>query len=189
MSHKILFNASFHSLLTTIDRELTEITKKKGCPCGGKLHRANYPRSPFGLLSQFRDYYDARFSLCCDTCRKRITPQSVRFFGRRWFPAPLLILISALMLGINERRLEQVKRHFGITVSESTWKRWRRWWREVFITTPFWQQAKGLAPEAIEKNISFPRALLTLFRGALEEKMRLLLRFLAPLTGGDLRAV
>jgi hypothetical protein len=189
MSHKFLFDANFHLLLNTIDQEIAKETQQKGCiHCGNKLHQANYPRSPVGIPSEFRCAYDERLSFCCDECRRRTTPQSVRFFGRRWFPAPLLILVSALMLGINERRLAQVKRHFGIAVSESTWKRWRRWWRESFMATQFWQQAKGLAPTAIETR-SFPRALLSVFPGVLEEKMRLLLRFLSPLTGGILRAV
>jgi hypothetical protein len=92
------------------------------------------------------------------------------------------------MLGINERRLTQVKRHFGIVVSESTWKRWRRWWRKLFMATRFWQQAKGHISIPL-KACRCPRALLAQFKGSLEEKMRLLLRFLAPLTGGALRAV
>lgn len=190
MSQNFLSNASFHLLLNKIDQEITDKAKLQGClSCGNKLHKANYPRSPAGLPSQFRNFYDERFSLCCNTCRKRITPPSVRFFGRRWFPAPLLMLISALMLGINERRLLQVKQHLGITVSECTWKRWRRWWRESFHKTLFWQQAKGLVPILIEPNKLFPRALLDLFQGTLQEKTRLLLHFLSPLTGGVLRAV
>src|SRR6266568_1834893 len=118
MLHKLLLNATFHSALISIDEELAENIQKKGCPCGGELHQANYPRSPSGIPSLFRSNYSERFSYSCDTCRKRTTPQSVRFFGRRWYPAPLLIFISALMLGVNERRLEQVKRHFGIVVPE-----------------------------------------------------------------------
>jgi hypothetical protein len=190
MSHKFLFNASFHFLLNSIDQEFAIETQKKGCPyCGNKLHQANYPRSPFGMLSPFRHYYDERLSFCCDSCRKRTTPQSVRFFGRHWYPAPFLMLISALTLGINERRLLQVKRHFGIVVSESTWKRWRRWWRDSFITTAFWRKERSLIPTVIETKKTLPRALLNVFQGVLEEKMRYLLRFLSPLNGGVLRAV
>ena len=101
MSHKFIFSASFHSLLIAIDRELSELTRQQGCSCGGRLHQSNYPRSPFGLPAEFRSFYDERFSSCCHDCRKRTTSPSVRFFGRRWYPAPLLLLISALMLSIN----------------------------------------------------------------------------------------
>jgi hypothetical protein len=190
MSQNFLFNASFHLLLITIDQEIANKILTNGCPyCKGNLHRADYPRSPVGMPSQFRYHYNERFSFCCDTCRKRTTPPSVRFFGRRWYPAPLLLLVSALMLGINERRLVQVKRHFGIVVSESTWKRWRRWWRESFALTLFWRKEKGVVPISIETSQAFPRPLLNIFKGTLGEKMRFLLRFLSPLTGGILRAV
>lgn len=189
MIQKFLSTATFHLLLISIDRELTENIKKIGCPCGGKLHQANYPRSPLGIPVPFRSSYEERFSLCCATCRKRTCSPSVRFFGRHWYPAPLLVLISALTLGINERRLKQVRHHLGIAVSESTWKRWRRWWRQSFETTSFWQQAKGFALKAIETKKIFPRALFVLFHGTLEEKLRLLLKFLSPLTSGNLRAV
>lgn len=186
---KFLLNTNFHSLLISIDQELTEKIKEKGCICGGKLHQANYPRSPLGLSTFFRSSYMERFSLCCDTCRKRKTPLSVRFFGRYRYPASLLVLISALMIGINERRLKQVKQHLGIVVNESTWKRWRRWWRQSFETTSFWQQTNGLALQAIETKKLFPRALFILFAGTFSKRMILLLRFLSPLTGGHLRAV
>jgi hypothetical protein len=190
MSQNFLFNTSFHLLLNKIDQEITDKDRQQGCFfCGNKLHKANYPRSPVGLPSQLRHHYNERLSLCCDTCRKRTTPRSVRFFGRRWLPAPLFMLISVLMLGINERRLQQVKQHFGITVSESTWKRWRRWWRDSFQKTLFWQQSKGLAPSAIETNKFPPRALLDILQGSIEEKICRLLKFLSPLTGGVLRAV
>lgn len=189
MSHKFLFNATFHSLLNTIDQDLAAQAQQAGCPCSGKLHRSHYPRSPLGLPSGFRDYYQERLSFCCETCRKRITPPSVRFFGRRWFPAPIFILICVLKLGINDRRLLQVKRHLGIKISESTWKRWRRWWHETFLQTKFWQQAKGLIPSILGTDISLPRDLLATFSGEFKDKLYLLLRFFSPLSNGILRVI
>lgn len=188
MSHKFLFKSSFHSFLITLDRELSETVRQKGCRCGGTLHRSNYPRSPFGLLPEYRGSYEERFSFCCNDCRRRTTPPSVRYFGRRWYPAPLLILISALMLSINEYRLSQIKRHFGITVSESTWKRWRRWWREVFVDTAFWKRFGGLVPEP-KKPVTMARRILSAFKGTLEDRMLSLLKFMSPITAGYLRAV
>ena len=97
----------------------------------------------------------------------------------------MLFTVSCLMVGINERRLNQVKQHFGISVSERTWKRWRRWWRDKFVATPFWQQIKGFALQALQIEKSFPRALLSLFKKKrLGEKIILLLRLLSPLTVG-----
>lgn len=188
MSHTFLLNSTFHSSLTIIDQELAEATRLAGCPCGGSLYQADYPRSPFGLPEALRHHYDHRFSFCCGDCRKRITPPSVRFFGRRWFPAPLLILISALAFGATEYRCIQIRRHFGVLISQSTWKRWRRWWRISFVETDFWLQAKGLIPIAYFNGL-FPRTLLSLFSGCLEERLILLLKFLKPLTAGIFRTV
>lgn len=166
---------------------------KQGCPhpgCKGKLHRADYPRSPMGLPADFRDLYNHRHSLCCDTCRKRTTPASVRFFGRRWYPAPLFILLSLLTCGISQRRLTQVKRHLGFVASESTWRRWRQWWRTHFVQTRFWQQEKGRVPPTPELSRGpFPSVLLNLLKGRATEKIPLLLDFLSPPTAGNLRAV
>lgn len=190
MSQKFIFKSSFHALLTEIDQELAAMALKSGCVhCGGKLHQADYPRSPAGMPSAFRDQYCQRISFCCSICRKRTTPPSVRFFGRRWFPAPIFILISILQSGINERRLAQIKQHFGITISESTWKRWRRWWRDIFVTTQFWMKEKGLLSTPLQTNQFIPCALFHGFKGNCMDRVVLLIRFLSPLTGGVLRAV
>lgn len=192
MSHKYIFNANFHALLNQIDQEMAEQVRVQDCIyCGSKqLHQAHYPRSPFGISPELRMYYDKRLSFCCGNCRKRSTTPSVRFFGRRFFIGPLFIFISALILGINALRLAQIKRHFGITVSESTWKRWRRWWREIFPGTGFWQQGKGKIKPVSELNGGpFPRVLLDQLVGQMTEKISTLLKFLAPLTAGAFRAV
>jgi hypothetical protein len=188
MSHKFALNSTFHRLLVAIDFDLAETTRQNGCSCGGALHLSNYPRSPLGLAAQFRSDYDIRFSFCCGDCRKRTTPPSVRFFGRRRYPAPLLLLISALMVSINDHRLTQIKRHFGISVTESTWKRWRRWWRDAFAQTRFWKKARGLIPEP-KKMHYLPRRILNGFQGLLVKKIILLLQFLSPIIAGLLRAV
>lgn len=190
MSYKFLLKTSFHELLTEIDQDLAIKCQKAGCPhCGGQLHQAAYPRSPHGVFKDFREYYQSRFSFCCANCRKRTSPETVRFFGRYWHVAPVLILISALSLGINDRRLKQIKIHLGVTVSESTWKRWRKWWGSVFCTTPFWQQSKGLLSNFDEEACFLPRDLLILFKESLDKKMVRLLKFLSPLTAGGVRAI
>jgi hypothetical protein len=188
MSHKFLLNTSFHKRLVALDQELAEQTRLAGCQCGGNLYQSNYPRSPFGMPFALREHYQERLSFCCGLCRKRTTSPSVRFFGRRWFPEPLLIFISALKLGATESRCVQIKRLFGVTISQSTWKRWRRWWCTSFTESHFWIQAKGFIP--IEHlNGPFPRKLLSVFIGCLEERLVFCLKFLAPVTAGIARAV
>lgn len=190
MLYQLLSDASFHALLLQIDIDLGLHTQEDGCPyCQGVLDKADYPRSPFGLIAKQRDYYQSRISFCCRDCRRRVTPESVRFFGRRFYVAPVFMLLCLLQSGINERRLNQVKRHFGIHVSESTWKRWRRWWREKFLQTKFWEMKRHLVITQLPELASYPRALCQCFQGSFIDKFSQLLRFLSPLTGGVLRAV
>ena len=77
--------ASLWLFLLSVDQDLAERTRQQPCPCGGRLHRANYPRKPRGCDQDLPQDYDSRFSFCCDRdgCRKRITPPSVRFLGRK----------------------------------------------------------------------------------------------------------
>lgn len=190
MSQNFILKSSFHAIIIKIDQEMAAIAMGKGCGhCGDKLHRADYPRSPVGMPPEFRDDYNRRISFCCSSCRKRTTPASVCFFGRRRYPASIFILFCILQCAINERRLSLIKRHFGITVSESTWKRWRRWWRDSFMETKFWVREKGLLSTPPCTNQLLPRALFNLFTGNFTEKICLFLRFLSPLTGGVFRAV
>lgn len=191
MSQNFLYKSSFHEHLIHIDRELADICAKKGCCyCDGKLHKCDYPRSPMGMPLEFRGQYSQRISFCCVNCRKRATPPSVRFFGRCWYPAPLFIFISIMICGINKRRITLIKKHFGIVVCESTWRRWRKWWRNEFIVTKFWQSEKGrFAPTAAITQKPFPRAIFNLYMGNIEQKMLLFLRFLKPLTINIFRAI
>jgi hypothetical protein len=189
MYHKLLIDPSFHALLKAIDDDLAEITRKEACcHCGGALHQANYPRSPLGLSTSCREHYDSRRSFCCGDCRKRVTTPSVRFFGRRRFPAAIMLLISAFISSTSRRRYHQVTHYFGITMSLRTWVRWRRWWRECFIGTAFWKQAKAQLPSKALVG-PFPRQLFSIYPGRQNERLVMVLQFLAPLTAGVYRAV
>jgi len=188
MYHNLLQNTMFHAFLTTIDETLANKIGEAGCLCGGSLHQSDYSRSPLGLPIFCRKYYNRRLSFCCGQCRKRITPPSVRFFGRRRFPAPTFILLSFLKRGISAPILKQVRHHFGVDVSKRTWQRWCRWWREGFVATAFWRQAKGLIPiSALNEN--YPRPLLRVYSGSFSDRWVAVLKFLAPLTAGIYRAV
>ena len=187
MYHDLLQNTIFHAFLTTIDDELANKVREARCLCGGALHRADYPRSPLGLTVVCREYYESRRSFCCDQCRKRVTTPSVRFFGRHRFPAPTFVLLSFLKRGVAAPTLKQVRRHFGIDISKRTWRRWCRWWREGFIATAFWKQAKGICPTG-DPDDDYPRSLRCAYSGSFSDQWVAVLRFLAPLTAGVYRA-
>ena len=59
---------------------------------------------------------------------------------------------------------------------------WRRWWREDFPRTPFWQSVRErfMPPVTIER---LPRSLLERFdAGAMTDRLAVMLRFIAPLS-------
>ncbi len=89
MYHDLSRSASFWSFLLAVDEDLAAETRKKGCLCGGRLHSANYLRKPRGTPVQLPEPQRLRLSFCCDRdgCRKRATPRSVRFLGRKVYLA------------------------------------------------------------------------------------------------------
>ena len=189
MYHSLLKTTKFHVVLVTIDDDLANKTRQNPCAyCGGPLHQANYPRSPLGLPEPCRDYYQQRYSFCCGDCRKRVTIPSVRFFGRRRFPAAVMVLISAFMSDNLKRGYSKVRRFFGVAISLRTWVRWRRWWQECFTNTNFWKQAKATLPPD-NHNGPYPRKLFLNYPNRLNKQLEMVLQFLAPLTAGVYRAV
>lgn len=183
MCHAGLSPTNFHSLLLEIDLDLVEQVRLRGCPhCGGPLHRADYPRKPWGLGRQARSCYARRFSLCCDRdgCRRRTTPGTMRFLGRRRYTAVMMVLVSALTHGITARRGERLRQALG--VSRRTLTRWRAWWREALVASVFWRTVRGRLASALDVQ-ALPAVLLEAFEGRSRRRRLLrLLGFLAPLS-------
>jgi hypothetical protein len=188
--NSIILNPDFHLFLFYIDKDLAQSICDSNCPfCDKALHQANYPRSPNGMPADQREYYEIRFSFCCSECRKRITPESIRFFGRRWHPAPAHLLICFLKLKVTNKLLNQVQKHLGITISKSTWIRWKQWWQEQFSQTDFWKLSRAqLANQPVGNDI-IPRFLVRLFPQQFSDKLTSLLKFLSPITGRYLRGI
>lgn len=179
MLSEIIDNSRFEVLLASIDSDLAARAKSKGCAhCGGTLHSATYPRKPRGL-SDSTDPPNRRHSFCCATCRRRTTPASVRFLGRRVYAGTVVLLMSAMDEGVTNRRIEALRSVLG--VHRRTLQRWRHWWRTVFAATPFWSVTRGnLTPPP--DATALPASLLERFAGP-DAPMRLVqcLRFLIPL--------
>ena len=137
MYHDLPRTARFWSFLLAVDQDLAEETRKKACPCGGRLHSANYLRKPRGTPVRLPEQEFLRFSFCCDRdgCRKRVTPPSVRFLGRKVYFGAIVILIGAMRQGPSPRRVRELSTRFG--ADESTITRWQTFWREHFPQTPF----------------------------------------------------
>jgi hypothetical protein len=183
MYHDLFQNASFWSFLFEVDQDLASTAKRKGCSCGGRLHRADYPRKPRGGGRNLPACYGYRLSFCCDQdgCRKRTTPPSVRFLGRKIYLAAVVVLVAAMRQGPSARRVHQLSELFDI--DERTIVRWRVFWREHFPQTAFWKANRGRL--ALRADIALlPRALLDVFirRDDSRDDWKRLLSFLSPIT-------
>jgi hypothetical protein len=116
-----------------------------------------------------------------DGCRKRTTPESLRFLGRKVYLATVVTLISAMLLGTTPARLARLSMVPGI--DRRTLARWRAWWRSTFSDGPFAAVAKAALVPPLD-IAGLPVSLLDRFAGGLDQKLIALLRFLGPLTGG-----
>ena len=180
MYHDLPDSASFWSFLLAVDEDLAAETREKGCRCGGRLHCANYPRSPQGSSVRLSEFQCLRLSFCCDRerCRKRMTPPSVRFLGRRLYLGAIVILVGAMRQGPNRWRVSELSKRFG--ANESTITRWQTFWREHFPRTPFWKSARADFVTLGE----IPYSLVDAFLGGHPqyEGWKRLLRFLSPIS-------
>ena len=179
MFHNLLLNASFHHRLRQLDQEKMASVRAQGCRfCSGQLHQANFPRVGFGIPGSMRHFYQVRFSLCCSQCRRRTTPPSVRFLGARRFAALVMVLMCAQRSGAKEKRLDRIRCRVGLSISLTTWKRWRKWWKEAFPVTSLWRQVKGLFVSQDELS-TFPGDLLKLLKAP---RLLNFLRLISPLS-------
>lgn len=179
MGLNLLQSNDLRNLLTKTDHELAGKAHATGCPlCGSALHRANYKRQPRWPLWEGVAAWDLRLSFCCsaDGCRKRRTPPSVRFLGRRVYVGVVVALVCAVCVGLTHTRVKKLREHLGI--DRRTLDRWRKWWLDEFVKTPAWKELRGdLVPAVDEQQL--PACLLARFGDGvanLERLMRALAR-------------
>jgi len=170
-------------LLEHVDAELAEGVQAQGCQfCGeGTLHRADFDRKPKGGPS----HWNRRHSFCCDRegCRRRHTPPSVRYLGRKVYVGFVVVLLTAMHQGLTPWRLQQL----GLVLPEvdrRTWERWRKWWREHFVATGFWKVARArFRPPLSAEHL--PLGLCERFPIDTPDGLVKLLRLLSPITTGS----
>ena len=186
MWHGLLRDSRFFETLLRFDEDLAEQVRAAGCRrCGGVLHRAHYPRKPRGGPAELEPPQERRLSFCCarEGCRRRTTPPSLRFLGRRVYFGAVVVLLSALVHGLSPRRVTRLREQVG--VDRRTLGRWRRWWQQGFVRSAFWRTARGRFVPAVELH-ELPASLLERFVGAdAGERVRAALAFLAPLSASS----
>jgi hypothetical protein len=179
----ILTDKRFYELLLGFDRQIADAAHEGRCErCGAKLHCGSFARKPRGIPTGLGPEHRERFSFCCAAreCRKRETPGSLRFLGRKVFLGAMVVLITAMQSGLTAARVQQLRVLVG--VSRRTVVRWREWWSSVFTESPFWRAHGAFVPPVTAAAL--PASLLKRFAGDIEQQLLSLLRFLAPITTG-----
>jgi hypothetical protein len=159
MYHGLFRDAKFWAFLLTIDEDLARVAREGRCPfCGGRLHGAKYPRQPRGA-DKLPEEYRSRLSFCCDQdgCRKRTTPPSVRFLGRKVYLGVVVVLVAAMRQGATTRRVRELSSRFD--VDRRTIVRWRVFWTEHFPQTACWK-IKRARFMPVPEDGTLPRSLL-----------------------------
>ena len=137
---------------------------------------ADYPRKPRGCPAAVFEAYSWRFSFTCGRCEKRATSASVRFLGRRVYVAVMLMLVSPPQ-GLTACQLSD---QLGVPLR--TLLRWRRWWRDDFQCTAFWQAERSQYMPPPERT-QLPQSLLERFEAdSPTDQLAQALRWLSPLS-------
>jgi hypothetical protein len=176
----LLTDATLWNALVAIDQDLAATAHAGGCRrCSGRLHHGDFRRKPRGGPAMLPTAYEWRTSFCCARCRKRLTPPSVRFLGRRVYLGAVVVLACVLRQGPTPTRVARLRELLG--VSADTLGRWHHWWRDAFVRTAFWRAARGRFARPVD-DTDLPRALLARFPGEASAPLVAMLRFLSPLT-------
>jgi hypothetical protein len=176
-----LADQQLFQLLEKVDSELAAEAHAKGClHCGGKLYRGDYKRKPRG-----GPQWDLRHSFCCgkEGCRRRNTPESVRFLGRKIYAGFVVVLISAMAHGLTADRIRRIRELLKTDqqIDRRTLERWRQWWLDNFVRSSFWKAARArFMPSLCEESL--PLSLCLSFEVQRRDRLLALLQFLAPLT-------
>jgi hypothetical protein len=180
--HAVLSDSRFFSTLTKFDEDLAAEWRAAGCGwCGGRLDGARYPRKPRGGPPDLDAEYAWRLSFCCaeEGCRRRVTPPSVRYLGRRVYLGVVVVLVTAMEHGLSLRRVAKLNEHLGIGLR--TLRRWRQWWRAAFVASSLWRAERSrFMPPVTE--VALPYSLLERFGGSASERVLSVLALLSPLT-------
>lgn len=181
MFDEIELAREFFEKLTQIDAAIVARAAAEACRfCGGPLHRGDYARKPRGgLMAAAAEAFGRRFSLCCgrEGCRRRATPPSVRFLGRRVYVGAVVIIASVIALAMTTAGAS--RRATGIPAR--TTRRWLRWWRGPFVATPvFVDLAARLVPAVTRARL--PSSMLERLDADPPARVQRLLAWLAPIT-------
>jgi hypothetical protein len=186
MVDEVGLGREFLALLEQFDEGVARRVAAAGCPrCDGPLHRGDYARKPRGaLIAPAGETSVVRFSLCCgrEGCRRRATPPSLRFLGRRVYLGVVVIVASLVAQWLGSAEASR-----PVTgVPARTTRRWVGWWRGPFVETEVFLAVRArLVGLAIDE---LPASIVAKLPGTWAQRVRAVLELLAPLTTGSLPA-
>jgi hypothetical protein len=166
MLHALRLAGEFFARLEKIDKAIADAVAAGRCQhCEGPLHWGNYQRKPRGaLLAVTGEASTIRHSLCCGRrgCRKRATPPSLRFLGRRVY-LEVVVIVASMVVQAMAVTARTALATIGIPLR--TLRRWRDWWRGIFPRLPVWMElrARFVPPPPDEKEL--PRSLVVRLDG------------------------
>jgi hypothetical protein len=186
MVDEVDLGREFFTMLEQHDEGVARRVAVEGCPrCDGPLHRGDYDRKPRGaLIAPAGEEFVRRFSLCCgrEGCRKRATPPSLRFLGRRVYLGAVVLVASMLAQALGTEG--SVRRVTGVPAR--TTKRWLGWWQGPFLSTAVLVAVQARLVGVDTKEL--PASIVAKLPGTWQQRVRVVLEFLAPLTTGSLPA-
>jgi hypothetical protein len=110
-------------------------------------------------------------------------PPSCLFMDRRVYLRVTILVVMTLWLHKPPKlKVNQLVAMFGVTLS--TIRRWRRFFREVFPTTPLWSRLRGKVDVAV-RNDELPHALVAAFMDRYGDEETALLLCARFLSGSD----
>jgi hypothetical protein len=174
LSHDWIADIKFFNLLAAEDARAAAAVKEAGCRrCGGRLDRADYPRKPRGgVVGAAGEELDRRRSFCCarEGCRRRATPPSLVFLGRRVYLAITIVVMAWRSTS-----------SAGRSPPGRTVRRWRGWFAALRSTSWFTTIAGRIWPP-VGPDEGLPGALVERFGGPSAAALTATLRLLAPLS-------
>ncbi len=186
MWHDVGPDVKFFSTLVKFDEEIADKTRAAGCSCGGKLHRADYPRKPRGIVADAEPLFCRRISFCCnrESCRARTTPLSLRFISRSVYVFVIVLLAAAAHC--QQRVVDDALRAATTTaqsfdVPRRTLRRWLAFFVSILPSlSGFIAERSRFMPALDESRL--PLSLLERFSGDPHDQLLLALRFVAMVT-------
>ena len=147
MSHFPSPTSSLWPALQSLDEAFVVAAAAAGCPdCGGRLHRADYPRQPRGGPSsgEVPGGFFRRFALCCsrEGCRKRAPVPSARFQGRHVYLG-IVVLLTVARRGAPPPRDTVAQLGAALGASRRTIERWCHKWSHCVPGSAWWREQSG----------------------------------------------